>query len=150
MTHGRKYSWTSTNSHLSTTAIFFLANSPSIHSFFKLSTVATFSVPKVAVLERFNCIKNLLQPYLAIQQIWFYYIWTTEVLFSHDLYFRSWRILKLLRERTTFLQRYSTKIRHHRSIFNVLWSHLKKGCWCIESRLKSWRVTWRHYHKAKC
>ena len=108
-----------------------------------------FSGPKVAVLERFNCIKTLCEPYLAIQQIWFYYIWTTEVLFSHDLYFRSWRILKLLRERTTFLRRYSTKIWHHRSIFNVWWRHLKKGCWCIESRLKSWRVTWRHYHKAK-
>ena len=149
MTHGRKYSRTSTNGYLSTTAIFFWRT---VHTLTLVSTSLQwplFSVPKVAVLERFNCIKTLLQPYLAIQQIWFYYIWTTEVLFSHYLYFRSWRILKLLRERTTFLQRYSTKIWHHRSIFNVWWRHLKKGCWCIESRLKSWRVTWRHYHKAK-
>ena len=55
------YSQTSTNRHLSTTAIFF-ADSQYIHSCFSLSTMATFlqwplsSVPKVANLEiRFTC-----------------------------------------------------------------------------------------------
>ena len=67
MTHGRKYSQTSTNGHFWRT----------VHTFTLVSTSLQwppFSVPKVAVLERFNCIKTLLQPYLAIQQICFYYI----------------------------------------------------------------------------
>ena len=52
------YSHTSTNSH-------FFAESPCIHFRFNLSTTATslqwplFSVPKVAVVERFNCINKV-------------------------------------------------------------------------------------------
>ena len=58
------YSHTSTNSHLSTLTIFF-AESLCIHFCFRLSTMATslqwplFSVPKVAIVERFNCINKV-------------------------------------------------------------------------------------------
>ena len=55
------YTRTSTNGHLSTTAIFFRGQS--IHSLVSASTTTIslqcllFSVPKVAVVESFNCIR---------------------------------------------------------------------------------------------
>ena len=55
MTHGRKYSWTSTNGHLSTTAIFFLADSSYIDSCFNLSTMTTIFCPQGG---RFRKIQN--------------------------------------------------------------------------------------------
>ena len=62
------YSRTSTNGHLSTTAIFFGGggDSPYIDSCLNLSTTVTFlqwllsPIPKVTVLERFNCIYKLI------------------------------------------------------------------------------------------
>ena len=135
------------NGHLSPTAIFFFLRT--VHTFTLVLTSLQWplsSVPKMTVVRLYQ---NSLPTYLSIQQIWFYHIWTTKVLCSHDLYLRSWKILKLPRERTTFLQRYSTRIWLHRSICGVWWSHLKKGYWCIKNKLKSWRVIWLHYHKAK-
>ena len=58
MTHGRKYSWTSTNGHLSTMAIFFLADSPSIHSCLNLSTVATFFCPQGGRFRKIQLYQN--------------------------------------------------------------------------------------------
>ena len=50
------YSRTSTNGQLSTTAIFFLVDSPYIDSCLNLSTTAIFFCSKVSAVERFNCI----------------------------------------------------------------------------------------------
>ena len=58
MTHGRKYSWTSTNGHLSATAIFFLTDSPSIHSCLNLSTVATFFCPQGGRFRKIQLYQN--------------------------------------------------------------------------------------------
>ena len=67
------YSQTSTNSHLSKTAIFFGVQS--IHSLLfqplyngHLSTKPLSSAPKVAVVERFNCIKFLKMPFSVHQE----------------------------------------------------------------------------------
>ena len=58
MTHGRKYSLTSTNGHLSTTAIFFLADSSYIDSCFNLSTVATFFCPQGGRFRKIQLHRN--------------------------------------------------------------------------------------------
>ena len=91
------YSRTSTNGHLFKTAtsvqrsfFIFLADSPYIHSYFNLSSMATSlqwplsSVPKVAVVERFNCIKkvNLEKLTLSTQASQFFY-------FNSPLYKRT-------------------------------------------------------------
>ena len=57
MTHGRKYSWTSTNGHLSTTAIFW-ADSSYIDSCFNLSTMATFFCPQGGRFRKIQLYQN--------------------------------------------------------------------------------------------
>ena len=59
MTHGRKYSLTSTNGHsLQRPFFFFLADSPSIHSCLNLSTVATFFCPQGGRFRKIQLYQN--------------------------------------------------------------------------------------------